>query len=339
MLERRGVLLTGATGLLGQYLLRDLLLQAHPVAVLVRDSRKERAAERIAQMLAHWSERFRRKLPTPTILNSDLGRDALGLTAVDRWWLRRHCRTVIHSAASLSFRRTPDGEPWRTNVEGMQALLALCRDAGVSEWHQVSTAFVCGRRADMITEEDRDASQGFHNAYEESKWQAERLVRGTPRLCATIYRPAVIVGDSRTGHTSSFNGLYRFLELAVRLASMQSPGGATRLPLRLALSGDEAWNLVPVDWVAQAIVRRWPGPTGTAAPSTWLPGRRGVDPPRARRWGRGVESRRGRVRRCRRCGASQPARGLLRGRPESGDDACSRDRCARHPWFSVGGPA
>ena len=266
MPERRSVLLTGATGLLGQYLLHDLLLKANPVAVLVRDSREARAAERIAQIVAFWSERLGRKLPTPIVLNGDLGQVGLGLTVADRCWLGQHCQTVLHSAANLSFRETPEGEPWRTNLEGTKSLLALCRDVGLSAWHQVSTAFVCGRRAGIIAEEGRENGQGFHNPYEESKYQAEQLVRATPGIRATIYRPAVIVGDSRTGYTSSFNGLYRFLELAARLATVHSTAGQARLPLRLPLSGDEVWNLVPVDWVSRAIVEllarpQWHGRT------------------------------------------------------------------------------
>jgi thioester reductase-like protein len=266
MPELRGVLLTGATGLLGQYLLHDLLLKAHPVAVLVRDSGQGRAAERIAQIVAFWNERLGRKLPTPIVLSGDLGQVALGLTAADRRWLGRHCQSVIHSAANLSFVETREGEPWRTNVAGTKSLLRLCRDVGLAEWHQVSTAFVCGRRVGIIAEEDRDNSQGFHNPYEESKWQAEQLVRATPGIRATIYRPAVIVGDSRTGYTNSFNGLYRFLELAVRLAPVNSTSGKARLPLRLPLSGDEVWNLVSVDWVSRAIVEllaksKWHGRT------------------------------------------------------------------------------
>jgi thioester reductase-like protein len=266
MPERRAVLLTGATGLLGRYLLHDLLVKGYPMAVLVRDSRQGRAAERIAKFITLWSERLSRKLPAPVVLNGDLGQVALGLTAADRRWLERHCRAVIHSAASLSFRETPEGEPWRTNVEGTRSLLRLCCDLGVSEWHQVSTAFVCGRRAGLIADEDLDDNQSFHNPYEESKFQAEQLIRRTPGIHATLYRPAVIVGDSRTGYTSSFNGLYRFLELAVRLASVNSTGGQARLPLRLPLSGDEVWNLVPVDWVSRAIVEllakpRWHGRT------------------------------------------------------------------------------
>jgi thioester reductase-like protein len=258
------VLLTGATGLLGQYLLRDLLWEAYPVAVLVRDSLEGTAHERIAELVSCWSERLGHTLPTPFVLNGDLREVALGLTAADRRWLRRHCGTLIHAGASLAFRATAQGEPWRTNVEGTRSLLALTREVGVSEWHQISTAFVCGRRTGAIPEDDLDGERPFHNPYEESKWQAEELVRQAPGILATIYRPSVIVGDSRTGHTSSFNGLYRFLELAVRLASTTPSGCEQRLPLRLPLTGDEAWNLVPVDWVSRAIVEllgrpRWHG--------------------------------------------------------------------------------
>jgi thioester reductase-like protein len=266
MAEQRGVLLTGATGLLGQYLLHDLLVRGYPVAVCARDSGPTPAAERIAQIIACGSERLGRQLPTPVVLSADLGQAAPGWTAADRRWLGRHCFTVIHAAANLSFRGTPEGEPWRTNVDGTQSLLALCRDAGLSEWHQVSTAFVCGRRVGIIAEDDCDDRPAFRNPYEESKWQAEQLVRRTPGMRTTIYRPAVIVGDSRTGQTTSFNGLYRFLELAVRLAAVHAALGTGRLPLRLPVSGDELWNLVPVDWISGAIVEllgkpQWHGRT------------------------------------------------------------------------------
>jgi thioester reductase-like protein len=254
MPERRGVLLTGATGFLGQYLLHDLLLSEHPVAVLVRDARQGSAAERMAALRAFWSERLGRPLPAPVVLHGELGPDGTGLTAAERRWLGRHCRAVLHTAASLSFRQTPQGEPWRTNVAGTQALLQLCQEVGLSQWHQVSTAFVCGRREGIVAEEDLDKGPSFHNAYEESKWQAEQLVRRAPGIRATIYRPSVIVGDSRTGHTSSFNGLYRFVELAARLASAHAAAGEAGRPLRLPLRGDEAWNLVPVDWVSRAVV-------------------------------------------------------------------------------------
>jgi thioester reductase-like protein len=254
MAQRRGILVTGATGLLGQYLLSDLLRKTNPVAVLARDSRHGRAAERVAQIVSSANERLGRALPKPVVLAGELGLPGLGLTAADRRWLARRCQAVIHSAANLSFRATGGGEPWRTNVEGTRSLLRLCRDLGVSEWHQVSTAFVCGQRTGSIGEEDCDHRPSFHNAYEESKYYAERLVRAMPGVRATVYRPSVIVGDSRTGHTSRFTGPYRLLELADRLASANPGLGKARLPLRLPLRGDEGWNLVPVDWVSRAVV-------------------------------------------------------------------------------------
>ena len=250
----RGVLLTGATGLLGQYLLHDLLLRNYSVTVLVRDSRHCNAVERITRLVNDWSECLQCQIEKPKILIGDLGETNLGLTVIDQSWIGRHCQTVLHSAANLSFRETAEGEPRQTNVNGTASLLDLCQRQGVSEWHQVSTAFVCGKSESAIIEDKLLNQPLFHNIYEKSKFDAEQLIRRTPNLHTTYYRPSVIVGDSRTGHTSNFNGLYRFLELATLLASKESTSSDCSLPLRLPLSGNEAWNLVTVDWVSQAIV-------------------------------------------------------------------------------------
>jgi nucleoside-diphosphate-sugar epimerase len=254
MAGRRAVLLTGATGLVGQYLLRNLLETEHQVAVLARARGATCAGERIRRIVHFWSEFLHRKLRMPIVFEGELGMPGPCLGVAERGWLARHACAVLHGAANLSFRNTPAGEPWRTNVNGTRSLLSVCRGMGLSEWHQVSTAFVCGRRTGIFKEEDSGNSLGFHNPYEASKWYAERLVRATSGIRTTVYRPSIIVGDSRTGHTSAFHGLYRFLELAVRLASTNKSTGAARLPLRLPLTGDEAWNLVPVNWVAHGIV-------------------------------------------------------------------------------------
>jgi nucleoside-diphosphate-sugar epimerase len=131
----------------------------------------------------------------------------------------------------------------------------LCDAVGLAEFHYVSTAFVCGDQAGPVDEEAYDWGHAFHNEYEQSKYEAERLVRQAPGLRSTVYRPSVIVGDSRTGHTSTFHGLYRFLSLADRLAGPRPANGRRRLDLRLPFQGDEGRDLVPVDWVARAIAR------------------------------------------------------------------------------------
>jgi thioester reductase-like protein len=255
MAEPRAILLTGATGFLGQYLLQELLQNQYPVAVLARDSRQGLAAERIGQIVRGCSDRLKIDLAIPTVLTGDLDQPDLGLSAADRSWLARNCRAVLHSAANLSFQETAAGEPWRTNVAGTESLLQLCANVGIAEFHHISTAFVCGKSQSLVTEAASESAPEFHNVYEESKFQAEHLVRRSPGVCATIYRPSVIVGASDTGHTSSFTGFYRFLEMGVRLAQANCPGGEGHFPLRLPLCGDEPWNLVCVDWVARAVVQ------------------------------------------------------------------------------------
>ncbi len=253
------VFLTGATGLLGRYLLRDLLLEGEQVAVLVRDTRAGKAAERVAEIISFWSDQLGRQLPSPLILSGDVRLPNLGLDATDR----RHaasCERVLHSAASLTFRRSADGEPFATNVEGTRKLLDLCRALGIAEFHHVSTAFVSGETTDLVLEDDLDRERCFNNVYEQSKWEAEQLIRATPGIRATFYRPSIILGDSRTGYTSTYHGMYRFVELAARLAEPPAPTGVRsatprRLNMRLPFTGDEPRNLVSVDWVAQAIVR------------------------------------------------------------------------------------
>jgi thioester reductase-like protein len=260
--SRAGIFLTGATGFLGPYLLKDLLLAGHSVTVLVRDAPGQSAGDRIAAILSRWSEQLQRPLPQPTILVGDLTQPDAGMTAADRRWLGEHCGATLHAAASLSFLPVAGGEPRRTNVEGTAAILHLCQDAGISRFHHVSTAFVCGRRQGTIREDEREHDHGFYNLYEESKYEAEALVQSAAGMQVTIYRPAVIVGESETGYTSSYTGFYRVLEMAVRLAGTPDPSGVRFLPLRLPLRGDEPCNLVCVDWVSRAIVELLHDPCG-----------------------------------------------------------------------------
>lgn len=254
-MDTRGrVLLTGATGFLGRHLLRNLLAAGQRVAVLVRPSRIESCTDRVEEVLEFAQSTAGTQLPQPTILAGDLRDRDLGLSHADRVWLSRKCRRVVHAAACVNFRRTSDGEPHATNAVATRRLIDLCAGSGLREVHHVSTAFVCGKRSGPILESEADCGQTFHNEYEQSKLVAELSVRGAGFIRSTVYRPSVIVGDSLTGYTSSYHGVYKFLELANRLAQPGSELGRV-LPLRLPFAGDELRNLVPVDWVAEAITR------------------------------------------------------------------------------------
>ncbi len=247
------ILLTGATGLLGRYLLRDLLLADVPVAVVVRGNRRHSAESRVAALMGTWEDLLQRELPRPYVLEGDICEPNLGLDDSAKLWIEKNCDTVLHNAASLSFIATSeDGEPYRSNVRGTENVLELCRDTGIHDFHHVSTAYVCGLRHGTILETELDVGQQFSNPYEESKVQAETLVRKAEFLSPpTVYRPAIIVGDSKTGFTSTFHGFYACLELAHRLVSSMNSLGEDKV--RISLDGTETKNFIPVDWVSSVI--------------------------------------------------------------------------------------
>ena len=252
---RRTVLLTGATGLLGRYLVRDLAAAGVPLAVLVRPSGRKSAGDRVAALLDDWLARTGVRPPAPRVLAGDLHADGLGLSDEDLEWVRANCGAVLHNAASLTFQTGHDGEPFASNVGGTEKVLDLCRDAGVRTLHHVSTAYVAGLRTGTVLETDRDVGQTPANVYEESKLQAERLVEAAEAAgdldVATCLRPSIIVGDSRTGFTTTFHGFYAFLRVVHLIARAQQEGGDAGT-LRLTLDGTERKQLVPVDWVSAA---------------------------------------------------------------------------------------
>jgi thioester reductase-like protein len=249
-------LLTGATGLLGRYLMRDLLMRQHQVAVLVRPQRRQTAQERVDAALGYWERAWKRTLPRPIVFEGDISQPNLGLDQADQRWLAANCQSVIHSAASLTFYEE-DGEPWRSNVEGVERVLRICRDLELRRLYHVSTAYTCGLRDDTVYESELDVGQDYGNDYESSKAKAEKLVRQANFLdTVAIFRPSIIVGDIVSGFSSTFHGFYTPLRLACALQSLVSHEHMFEhdfLKL-LGLSGDEGKNLVPVDWVSRALV-------------------------------------------------------------------------------------
>jgi nucleoside-diphosphate-sugar epimerase len=248
------LLLTGATGLVGQYLVRDLLLEGAPLAVLIRSQGGSSAQERLEQVITHWETELYRKLPRPVCLDGDITRSGLGLTREARRWAAKHCTAILHNAASLTFFGKDKGsDPWLSNLAGTANVLNLCRETGVRKLHYMSTAYVCGNRPGTILESELEHEYGFRNDYEQCKFEAEKLVRSAPFLdSVTIYRPATIVGDSQTGYTATYHGLYSYFQFAwmLRQFAKLQEDGRWYVSLRLNLTGDECRNLIPVDWVS-----------------------------------------------------------------------------------------
>lgn len=253
------LLLTGATGLVGRYLIRDLLVSGHRLAVVARGSEKESAHERIEGILQMWESQLGTSLPRPVILEGNVAAPSFGLSGRDLHWVRDHCDQLLNNAAIITFYGADRaGEPWRTNLNGAKNAVELCEQNGIKHFHHVSTAYVCGTRTDRVKEDELDVGQGFRNDYEESKFLAEKIVRSASFLRSlTVYRPAVIAGDSQTGYTSTYHGLYHYLKLMSVIARNAQPdeNGLRHTPVKMPMSGDEPRNVVPVDWVSAVISR------------------------------------------------------------------------------------
>jgi thioester reductase-like protein len=259
--------------LLGGYLIRDLLLDGRSLAVVVRRSRKQPAAARVEQLVVHWEETLGKRLPRPVVLEGDLTLPCCGLDDAARHWVAEHCDELLNNAASLTFRGSDrDAEPWRTNVTGTTQVLALARTTGLRHLHHVSTAYVCGLRSGLVKEDELDVGQSFGNDYERTKVESEKLVHAAAAAggflnTATIYRPSIIVGDSSTGWTSTYHGLFAALRLGHTLLTKVTKG-TTSGPALLGLIGvslDDTKNFVPVDWVSAVIAHAIQTPAARGA--------------------------------------------------------------------------
>ena len=182
------------------------------------------------------------------VLEGDISERGLGLTDDQLDRLRSDVKIAYHLAAIYDL-AVPLETAQRVNVDGTGNVLELCSGCKKLErLNYVSTAYVAGDRKGVVYEHELALGQGFKNYYESTKFQAELWVRDAmSRVPVTIYRPAIVVGDSHTGETQKFDGPYYMLRTISRTMRM---GG--RIPQFGA--SDAPFNVVPVDFVVNALV-------------------------------------------------------------------------------------
>jgi thioester reductase-like protein len=236
------IFLTGFPGFIASRLVRRLARDGGRFLLLVQPAFVERAQQEIAVM-AHETGR---SISDFALLSGDITQLNLGLSPADLETARAESNIVFHLAAiyDLAVAREP---AFRINVEGTRNVNAFAGSLPhLNHYHYVSTCYVAGKRTGRILETELRHQAGFRNYYEETKHLAELEVDALKsELPVTIHRPSVVCGDSRSGETAKYDGIYYLIHYLLKWPSVLST---------LNIGNREvALNLVPVDFVVEAM--------------------------------------------------------------------------------------
>lgn len=236
----RSHFLTGFPGFIGRRL----------VAKLLADDREARVVALVEQRMLDAARACADKIDPGRIevVAGDITDRRLGLDDATYRRLAGEASMVFHLAAIYNL-AVPLEVATRVNVDGTGNVLDFCSAAAsLDRLVYVSTAYVAGTRTGIVYEHELVMGQGFKNHYESTKFQAEVWVRQRmDKIPTTIIRPAIVVGDSRSGETEKFDGPYYILRAISKAQRFGRP------PLQFG-RGDAKFNVVPVDYVVDAMV-------------------------------------------------------------------------------------
>lgn len=248
------VLVTGATGFLGAYILKDLLERSNAhVYCLVRAKSESEAIQRLKENCQHlfgeenynaWAqERI-------SIIVGEIGLKQFGLSDEQYTELANTIDSIVNSAAML-WHYGKKEDFLRINVAGTQDLLDFCHHGKTKTFNHISTLAVSGRRTDnpnnLFTEEDFHENMQAPNLYVETKYEAERiLLAGIAKgLPVRIFRPGFVMGDSKTGQfKKQMTGDAQYMHLQGHIYMRTAP----------PLHDDDYMDITPVDYASASIV-------------------------------------------------------------------------------------
>jgi thioester reductase-like protein len=246
---------TGSTGFLGRFLLQTLLARdpQAPIALLVRAASRGRLEELVRGLGVPAAEE------RVTLYEGDLTQPRLGLSEADIDGLRGTIDHFFHLAAVYDM-AAADEHNQAANVEGTRNAVDLANALRVGCLHHVSSIAVAGDYDGYFREDMFDEGQPLPSSYHRTKFESERLVRTHAEVPWRVYRPAIVVGHSKTGEMDKIDGPYYFFKPIQKVRHL--------LPEWVPLAGPELGdtNIVPVDYVIAAMdhIAHEPGLDGQA---------------------------------------------------------------------------
>jgi len=231
---------TGATGFIGRRLVKALLARKGAVVhFLIRAESADRAQE----LLEYWGVDKTRAIAVP----GDLTEPGLGISKSQRQRLQVHVKHFFHLAAVYDLKADPEAQE-RVNVVGTRNTVAFAREIGAECFHHVSSIAAAGLYEGVFREDMFEEAEELDHPYFKTKHDSERIVREECAVPWRIYRPGIVVGDSRTGEMDKIDGPYYFFKLIQRMRQILPPWMPS-----VGIEGGRI-NIVPVDFVVDALV-------------------------------------------------------------------------------------
>ena len=233
--------ITGATGFIGKRLVGKLLERDDArIFFLVR----QHDPERLQALYDYWG--CDDSQVTPVV--GDLTQDLLGVSAADRRKLGKKTTHFFHAAAVYDLSADAESQ-LKVNVEGTRQAVRFAEAIGAKHFHLFSSIAAAGMYEGVFREDMFEQAEGLDHPYFKTKHDSEGIVRAECKIPWRVYRPAIVVGDSRTGEMDKIDGPYYFFKLIQKLREMLPPWMPT-----IGIEGGRI-NMVPVDYVVEAADR------------------------------------------------------------------------------------
>jgi NAD(P)-dependent dehydrogenase (short-subunit alcohol dehydrogenase family) len=230
---------TGATGFIGRRLVKKLLERKGSVVHFLM--RKE-SEDKIGSLREYWGVTAARAVP----VFGDLTAKKLGVSADDVKKLKGQVEHFYHLAAVYDLGADEESQI-AVNIEGTRDTVEFAKSIDAGQFHHVSSIAAAGLYEGVFREDMFDEAENYDHPYFLTKHESEKIVRKECKVPWTVYRPAMVVGDSRTGEMDKIDGPYYFFKLIQRIRQLLPPW----MPA-VGLEGGRV-NIVPVDYVVDAL--------------------------------------------------------------------------------------